>query len=276
MQKWFTFTFILLFGLAVRAAPVTGVDCHMHVNPEAEEVPLDGKRVLLALDSAGLSHACILSQGYQKPWQEGVDQYSYTKSRNDWTLAEAKKSDRLIGFCGVPIPKDWAAEEVRRCIISGARGLKLHQTNDGISLLEEANQLALKKILRAVDDKLVVLIHIKFADKAEIREFFKITQQFPNTKFIAAHTLGQNVAMVAEAPKNVFIEISGLVQAPLDAGIFFIEKWRGMGMDRVLLGSDWPIFHPAEHVYYLNHFPLLENERRAIIRDNAVRLFNLN
>ena len=46
-----------------------------------------------------------------------------------------------------------------------------------------------------------------------------------------------------------------------------------LGMNRILLGSDWPLLHPSEHVAALRAFPLSPEERDLIIAGNALRLF---
>ncbi len=44
-------------------------------------------------------------------------------------------------------------------------------------------------------------------------------------------------------------------------------------MNRVILGSDWPLLHPSEHRAWLDEYPLTDQEREKLLRTNAERLF---
>ncbi len=251
----------------------------MHVHPRGE-IPYDADRVLSALEGAGLQRACILSQGYQKP-SDCEDagcpsQREWTQSRNDWTLEQAKKSPNLIPICGIPINEPWGAEELERCAANGARGLKLHPASEGISLKTPAVFERLKGLARiAARFKLPILIHIQFRDE-EIEAFFRLTSDMPAATFIVAHQLGQNFKLLEKAPPNVLVEISGLPLIPLPqrrkAAPALVAMWRKIGIERVLLGSDWPLLHPSEHIAVLRTFPLSREEFEKIVTKNALRL----
>lgn len=267
----------ILLTAACAHPRMTGTDCHMHIHPGEEGVPYDGARVLSALEGAGLERACILSQGYQEP--SGCQppgcpsQRAWTEERNDWTLEQAKQSPNLIPFCGVPISAPWSREEAARCASKGARGLKLHPNSEGLSLVDPEvyrNLLGLSQT--AAEHGMPILIHIPFKDP-EVDAFFRLAAERPKTTFIAAHQLGPRFKRLVEAPRNVYFDISGLPLAPRTAAAGFVAVWRAAGMDRILLGSDWPLLHPSEHMAALRAFPLTREERRMIITENARRLF---
>ena len=90
---------------------------------------------------------------------------------------------------------------------------------------------------------------------------------------IAAHGLAQQAALLPEAPANLWIEISGITHAPVEAGAFFVPAWRAFGIERVLLGSDWPYLSPRDHVALLQQYPLTPEELDAIVHGNGARLF---
>jgi predicted TIM-barrel fold metal-dependent hydrolase len=261
-----------------RARP-SGIDCHMHVHPDGEAFPYDAARVRSALEGAGLAGACILSQGYQRPSgcepPDCPSQQDWTRARNDWTLAQAKQDPALLPFCGVPIQTPWSVEEVRRCAAAGARGLKLHPVSEKLSIRDAAVFQALGAITEVAGaGRLPVLIHVGFQDRAEVDALFRLAASQPRTLFIAAHELGQNFEALLKAPPNVHAEISGLVLAPKAAWPAFLAMWRAFGVQRVLLGSDWPLLHPSEYVAALRSLPLTDEERAMIMTDNARRLFS--
>ncbi len=257
-------------------APHAGTDCHMHVHPNGE-VPYTAERVLGALEGAGLQRACMLSQGYQRPSCDAADcgpQRPFTEGRNDWTIEQARQSPHLLPFCSVPLREPWAVEEVQRCLGRGARGLKLHPASEGVSLTDPGIAAALDAIAAKVAAAQVpLLIHVRFQEAAEVRALFELARRAPTTTFIAAHLLGQNMKLLTEAPPNVFVETSGLVMAPKQAMPAFVAVWRAVGLERVLLGSDWPLFHPSDHLARLRDMGLTDDELDQLVRKNAERLF---
>ncbi len=265
--------------MAGAAVPTGGTDCHVHLDQSGlGGIPQDGQRVIAALEGARLDRACVLSPGHRPaPGCETracPEQRAWTQGQNDWTLSQAATSERLLPFCSVPIGVDWAAEEVARCGTAGARGLKLHSEGEGIALAETHGAESLGRIADAAAAAgMPVLIHLKQSDSQEVSAFFDIATEHGETTFVAAHGLAANATMLAEAPPNVWIEISGIVFAPVEAGAYFVGLWRDMDMNRVLLGSDWPLLHPSEHLVWLENYPLSAEELDLIVRGNAERLF---
>src|SRR5688500_6138637 len=73
------------------AVPVSGVDCHMHLSGEEATAEASSAAALAALDEAGLSHGCLLSQGsHVAPGcaDRGCEaQRAFTEAQNDRVLA---------------------------------------------------------------------------------------------------------------------------------------------------------------------------------------------
>ena len=162
---------------------------------------------------------------------------------------------------------------MRRCAKNGARGLKLHTVSEDLSLRDADALKNLRGISRAAAETgLPILIHIDFTDE-EIESFFQVAAALPKTTYILAHQLGPKMTALTRAPANVYVDISGLTLAPRSAAPGFVALWRSIGIKRILLGSDWPLLHPSEHVAALRSFPLTPEERSLIITDNALRLF---
>ncbi|HJL16597.1 MAG TPA: amidohydrolase family protein [Sandaracinaceae bacterium LLY-WYZ-13_1] len=257
-----------------------GVDAHMHLGrPEDRGEPATGAEAVAALDEAGLARGVVLSPGYRRPpacdARPCPAQRAYTEEANDWTLREAADAaGRLLPFCGVPWMASWSSEEAARCEAAGARGLKLHQVEAGVSLRDEAAAEALGRLLdAAAAAELPVLIHVRMDDASEVRAFFAIAAAHPDARVIAAHQIAPSFALLPEAPENVWIEVSGLPHAAPSAGDAFVPTWRAFGLDRVLLGSDFPSLSPRAHLAMLEAYPLSDEERRRIVVDNPRRLF---
>ena len=254
-----------------------GLDCHMHARP-TDTAGETAAEAVAALEGAGLGRACLLSTRYHPPdgCTEGCpEQQPFTQQANDAVLAEAaSRPRRLLPFCAVPLSREWAADEVERCAASGGAGLKLHLVSESLSLRDSAPAASLASVLSAAGGAgLPVLVHIDDSDADEVRTFFEIVAAAPATKVIAAHQVARNMALLLEAPTNLSIEVSGLTFVTVEQGAGFIELWRGFGIDRVLLGSDWPILDPSDHVAWLEEAALEDAERAAIVDGNGRALF---
>jgi uncharacterized protein len=204
-----------------------------------------------------------------------ANQRSHTKSMNDWAINEARAApERLFAFCGLPWMSPWAPQEIARCGSEGAKGVKLHQVNSSVSLKDRMVVHALDALFEAAGEAgLPILIHVKMDDASEVRSFFEVAGQHPDTRVIVAHQLAQSLALLSDAPENVWIEISGITHAPVEAGQFFVPVWRNFGIERILFGSDFPGQNPSDHMKMLAAYPLTKEERRAILIDNPKRLW---
>lgn len=265
---------------AVPPRPV-GVDVHMHVGPAVPgQGESSGAAALAALDEAGLARGVLLSPGYRRAPGCADDpceaQRLFTQAMNDWALAERLVApSRLWVFCGVPWESGWTSAEVARCAEAGAAGLKMHQVSADVSLRDESPRAALGAILdAAATSHLPVLIHVQMQDADEVRALFELARDHPAAVVIAAHQIAPNLALLREAPDNLWIEVSGLTHVPVEAAPHFVESWRQLGIHRVLLGSDFPSLSPRDHVAWLEAAPLSERERRAIMGENAERLLS--
>ena len=102
--------------------------------------------MIAVLDHAKIGKALALSNAYQ--W--GMDffdpnpnEYDWVRFENDFTASEcAKYPGRLIPFMSIHPLKDYAIEEIDRCVKQlRTRGLKLHFTNSDVDL-RKPDQLA--------------------------------------------------------------------------------------------------------------------------------------
>ncbi len=94
--------FIISCSTTKQKKSYTGLDCHVHIHPRGEGL-YKGDRADYTQKSSGLSHGCVLSQGYQKRYnKKEFEKYKtleeFTISRNNWTIDQAKKHQSLIPF----------------------------------------------------------------------------------------------------------------------------------------------------------------------------------
>jgi uncharacterized protein len=114
---------------------------------------------------------------------------------------------------------------------------------------------------------------------------FNLAVQVPKTKFIFAHIGGMNfrfwnilaLARTAEHffMDNIYFDISATVILAADSQIDdeFVWTFRNVGIDHVLLGSDYPQITLGKTVDALNRLSLTDEEKAKIRVDNARKLF---
>jgi predicted TIM-barrel fold metal-dependent hydrolase len=133
--------------------------------------PLDAPYVLDELDKTGVERALVLSTAYvnatdvaalgaRKP---SPDEYRLVRQDNDFTAAEAAKAPaRLIPFASVNPKREYALEEVKRCVEQlHMRGVKLHFANSDIRLRHREHRERVFEVLRyAAGQNVPVVAHI--------------------------------------------------------------------------------------------------------------------
>ena len=184
-------------------------------------------------------------------------------------------------------PSDTELEEVRARLRAGAVGLKLHPTVDGYP----ADDHALDPYIAIAEESGCPVACHSAPGEADPDHIRRLAERFPSVPVIMYHTyLGpyegrRRAARHVQEQPNLYLETSWCcsdVVASLVADV---------GLDRVLFGSDASIDGPA---HYCRHPPNVEgretyndgllklvrglgpNAARAVMGDNARRLFRLN
>jgi hypothetical protein len=114
---------------------------------------------------------------------------------------------------------------------------------------------------------------------------FNLALQAPKTKFIFAHIGGMNfrfwnilaLARTADGlfANNIHFEVSGAVVLAADSPIEdeFVWTLRNVGIDQVMLGSDYPQMGLGQAADALERLDLTDDEKAKIRSGNARRLF---
>jgi predicted TIM-barrel fold metal-dependent hydrolase len=118
----------------------------------------------------------------------------------------------------------------------------------------------------------------------DCEDLFNLAAKAPKTRFIFAHMGGANfrfwnilvLARTADgfALDNVNFDISGTVLLAADSPIEkeFVWTLRNVGVDHVMLGSDYPQISLARMVEALEKLDLTNEEKTAILTGNARRI----
>ena len=114
-----------------------------------------------------------------------------------------------------------------------------------------------------------------YSNPDQIKAFL---EKFPEITFIGAHFAGWSMWEEATEKlscyENLYVDLSSSLYAlsPETA----LELIHAYGSDRVLWGTDYPMWEASSEMEYFNKIDLTENERRQILYDNAAKLLKLD
>jgi predicted TIM-barrel fold metal-dependent hydrolase len=267
--------------------------------------------LLAIMDRAGISHAVMvnmtpvadmmdaalarLSDSQSQAERERAETEAYTaiigrlRRRNAWTCEVGREHPRLIPFIGLDpgMTEPELLEEIETRRAEGARGIKLHPAAQRFYPNDE--RLA-PVYARAADLGWPVIFHSgAFAlgpastNQASVEHFPPLLEAFPNLTVVLGHmgfgefeTCAQIAAEFQNAMFDCCFAVNGTEPSPAISDEAAVVGFRWTGIDRVMFGSDYPWLDPALDAARINRLPLSEREKRAVLHENAARVFNLS
>ena len=208
------------------------------------------------------------------------------RANNDAQLALARKHAEMLPIATVhPYDGQAALQEVERVSRRGFKVLKLHPHTQKF---EPADPRVLDVVKRAGSSGLIVLMDNADIIPGDCEKLFNLALQAPKTTFIFAHLGATNfrfwnilkLARTAQGvfAENIFFDISASVTlfagSPVEPE--FIWTMRNVGVDHILLGSDYPQFTLAQTLAAFDKLSLTSDEKSAIRFRNAQKLFGLD
>lgn len=193
--------------------------------------------------------------------------------------AAGRHPGRAVALCSVPALAAWALDDLRWCRDSlGVAGIKLHLASSQVDLRDASHLDRLAAIARfAADYDLPILLHVdpqrRGHDSTHVRALAtRMFEPLPRLSVVIAHlggsggygpwtrtvfrTLSQwrREAERRGPPRKLHFEVSAVVleresegvPAITDAEVAMLrDDLRGMAFDRVVFGSDYPVFDPV-------------------------------
>lgn len=196
---------------------------------------------------------------------------------NDFLINTANSDNRFIPLCSFhpEMGFDEAVSELERCKKLGAKGIKIHADFQRF-YIDAPNALEIYK--EAARLKLPILFHVgdKNTDFSTPKRVCNILEQIPELTIIAAHMCGYSVWDEAEkyligAP--VYTDTSEALLGMDGKGLYrLIEKH---GVDKVMFGSDYPLWNTDFTFNQIESIGLSESEKDAVYSANAKKVFGL-
>jgi hypothetical protein len=256
-------------------------DCHAHVFPAAVaaravaaigafyNLPMDGRGtvddLLEVSRTAGIAHSVIFSTATRR------DQVA---SINRFMAACQQAHTGLIAFGTLhpTLTVRETADAIEQAIASGLRGIKLHPDFQQTA----ADSPFVIAAARLLSGRLPLIIHAgdprhDYSQPLRIRH---LADAAPKTQIVAAHLGGwgqwRRAAGLLAGRPNVWVDTSSsLSYLEPDEAVALIRVY---GADRVLFGTDYPMWRPQSELVRFNRLPLTALEKQQILHDNACRL----
>ena len=225
-------------------------------------------RLLQEDGQAGISR-CVISSSAVTPHQ--------TRGINRFIAAAAASHPSFIGFGSIYPGMDGFEEELDRLQELGLRGLKIHPEFQKLPIDDPSGIETYRSIARR---GLPVLFHMGDSryDFSNPNRLIPLLRRFPRLTVIGAHfggyTIWQEAArQLAGRFENLWVDCSSSFFAmDAAAGRALIDAY---GADRVLFGTDYPMWDPQHELARLRGMHLAPETERKILYDNAAALFGL-
>ena len=249
----------------------------IYKDPKAKLV--GGAELIQIMDEQGVDKAVVF--GF--PWRK-KDNFQLN---NDYVLDAAKRyPHRLIplGCFDATHPK--ARHEAERCLLAGALGIgELAFYSAGID--EESRKALLPLAKLCAEAKALVSLHTNepighaYPGKSPmtLSQLYSLLQATPNTRWLLAH-LGGGLPFYAflkkevqETLANVWFDTAAMPFLYRPQALPAMAE--AVGLDKLLLGTDFPLLPPTRYFREFENSGLDQNERGAVLGLNAAKLLEL-
>ena len=217
---------------------------------------------------AGIGHACIHSVALTPHYVDSINRF----------IADTVKqhSDRLTGFGAIHPDCEDIPGLIREIKGMGLKGLKIHPDMQRFAL----DSPAAMEMFAAIEGELPIVIHTgdpRF-EYSNPRRMKKVLDAFPKLVCVCAHLGGwsewDDASKMLTGYENVYVDTSSSLYAlnPEEARRII----RCHSRERVLFGTDYPMWVPSEELERFYRLELTEEEEEQILCLNAKNLLNEN
>lgn len=257
------------------------VDCHDHIyHPKLAPRAVKGVGAFYEVPMAcGGTVAELLSIAENSPIKRFVVNVVALNAKsvsklNDFIAAECQAHPCLIGLGALHPEMEHPDEEIERILSLGLQGVKLHPDTQQF----DADSDKAMRIYERIEGRLPLLIHSgdHRYDFSHPRRIARIADSFPKLTMIAAHLGGWSIfeeAVPYMKDRSCYMDLSSVMPfMPQDKVLSYIRMY---GADRLLFGSDFPMWHPVREYEQFMQLPLTEEERDKILWQNACDIFSI-
>ncbi len=258
------------------------IDFHAHIYPEKiaqKAVESVGDFYGIQMNGGGTAQT-LVTEGEKC----GIDGYvvhsvAVTASRveaiNDYIASECKEHNNFYGFGTIHADFEDKIAEVERARALGLRGVKIHPDTQMFNMDDE-RMFELYDYLSQEDIPLLIHCGDYRYDYSHPRRLKKILNEFKKLTVIGAHFGGWSMCDYAYeylCDERCFVDTSssfwmlGMKRAR--------ELIRLYGAERVVFGTDFPMWSVCEELERFMSMNLTDEENHLILHKNAERILKL-
>lgn len=257
------------------------IDCHAHIYPEKIAAKaVSGISDFYSIKMTGCGTAENLIADGKKAGITGYLVHSvatspkHVETINNFIAEECKKYSFFHGFGTSHQDHPDKVGEAEKARALGLKGIKLHPDTQGFDIDDE-RMLELYAYMQ--DAGMILLLHTGDYryDHSHPSRVKKILREFPRLKVIAAHFGGWSIPDLAlEYLENESCYVDTSSSIMYTGKKRAAELIRKYGSERVLFGSDFPMWSPAKELETVMSLGLRDNELENILFKNAEELLN--
>ena len=186
----------------------------------------------------------------------------------------AESASRLIGLGTLHQDSEDQEADVKHIVELGLHGVKLHPDIQNFKV-DEPRAERIYELCAEYDLPLLLHTGDKRYDNSNPDRLLPMIRKYRNVTFIGAHFGGWSIW------EDAWKELAGEPNLWVDCSSSFYmisvetagEIIRHYGADRVLFGTDFPMWKPKTELDTFMKIDLTDDERRAILAENAKRVF---
>ena len=188
----------------------------------------------------------------------------------------AKADGRLTGLGTLHPDSEDQRADVQHLVDLGLKGVKLHPD---IQQFKIDDYRCLKIYELCEEFGLPILMHTgdKRYDFYNTNRLIPILETYTDLTIIGAHlggwSLWEEASKELAGIPNLYVDCSStMAWVPLDKTAEIIRRY---GADRVLFGTDYPMWHPKDEVEMFFNLGLTDEEMKLILSENVKKIYGL-
>ena len=211
---------------------------------------------------------CVISNSAVTPHQ--------VHDVNTFLASAAASHPSFVGFGSIYPGMDGFEEELDRIMSLGLRGLKIHPDFQKLPIDDPSGIETYRAVARR---GLPVLFHMgdNRYDFSSPERLTNLLRRVPDLQVVAAHFGGWNIwpqSLAHPQPESVLYDTSStLGMTDRDIVLRLIDK---IGPDRLIFGTDFPMWSPKEELARFLALDLDESSRQKILYKNFMKLLKLH
>lgn len=250
----------------IAAKAVAGTDRFYDTTAACLGTPAD---LLAVNEKAGIDHSIVQSVATTPKQVQSINEF----------IAETVKNapGRLTGLGTLHPNSENLREDVEHLIALGLKGVKLHPD---IQNFKVDDYRCLKIYELCEEFSLPILMHTgdKRYDNSNPNRLIPILEIYDHLIIVGAHFGGWSIweeasRVLCDIP-NLYVDCSSAM--PWISDEKTVEIIRRYGAERVLFGTDFPMWSPVKELDRFMRLSLTDDEKRMILSENVRKVYELN